>query len=188
MLAYELLAFEARSAQVGQVTTTAQLWGTGTRISELRDDVGSDFEELVFRCLSEKPGHRPSAADVAHALSAPAVPVAETVSSPMGIVEPNPSPFRLLHELHKRRFLPIVIGFMGAAWAVVEVTGLMAEWATLPSSSRVLLGLLIVGLPAAMVVAWFHGEKGPQEMPRIEAWILGALALVWVAWSVTILM
>ena len=57
-----------------------------------------------------------------------------------------------------------------------------------PSSSEILLGFLIVGLPAAMVVAWFHGEKGPQDMPAIEVWILGALALVWLAWCVWVLM
>ena len=56
-----------------------------------------------------------------------------------------------------------------------------------PSSSELLLAFLIVGLPGAMVIAWFHGEKGPQDMPRIEAWVLGALALLWVAWSVAIL-
>ncbi len=56
-----------------------------------------------------------------------------------------------------------------------------------PGSSDLLLSFLIVGLPAAMVVAWFHGEKGPQDMPRIEAWILAALALIWVAWSVAVL-
>ena len=188
MLAYELLAFVPRSAQVGQITTTAQLWGTGTRISELRDDVDSDFEELVSRCLSEKPGHRPTAADAAQALSAPAVPVAETVSSPDESVEPKPSPFRLLSELRKRRFAQIVLPFGGVAWAATEVGEMMVERSWLPpSSSDLLLSFLIVGLPAAAVVAWFHGEKGPQDMPRTEAWILAALALVWVAWNVVAL-
>jgi hypothetical protein len=74
MLAYELLAYKPRSAQVGEITTTAQLWGTGTALSELRGDIDSDFEELVSRCLSQKPGHRPSAADAAQALSATPVP------------------------------------------------------------------------------------------------------------------
>ena len=69
-----------------------------------------------------------------------------------------------------------------------EVADRMIDSDLLPqSSSELLLAFLIVGLPGAMVVAWFHGEKGPQDMPRIEAWILGALALVWVAWSVAIL-
>ena len=188
MLAYELLAFVPRSAQVGQVTTTAQLWGTGTRISELRNDVDSDFEELVSRCLSEKPGHRPTANDAAQALAAPVVPVAEAVSLPDRTVEPKPLRFRLLSELRKRRFAQIVLPFGGVAWAATEVGNMMVERSWLPpSSSDLLLSFLIVGLPAAMVIAWFHGEKGPQDMPRIEAWILGALALVWVAWGVAVL-
>jgi len=193
MLAYELLAYQPRSAQVGQVTTAAQLWGTGKRISELRDDVDSDFEELVSRCLSEKPGHRPSAADAAqalsaHAPSAPAVPVAKTVSSPEETVAPKSAFLRLLAELRKRRVAQIVLPFGGVAWAATEVGERMVEISWLhPSSSNLLLSFLIVGLPAAMVVAWFHGEKGPQDMPRIEAWILAALALVWVAWNVVAL-
>ena len=96
ILAYELLAYQPRSAQVGQVTTMAQLWGTSTEISELRDDVDADFEELVSRCLSEKPGHRPSAADVAQALSAPPVLVSEAVSPPDGTVDPRDSAFRAI--------------------------------------------------------------------------------------------
>ncbi len=190
MLAYELLAYQPRSAQVGQVTTAAQLWGTGKRISELRDDVDSDFEELVSRCLSEKPGHRPSAADAAqalsaHAPSAPAVPAAETVSSPERTVAPKSAFLRLLAELRKRRVAQIVVTFGGVAWAATEVGKEMTERSWLPQSSPdLLLSFLIVGLPAATVVAWFHGEKGPQDMPRTEAWILAALALVWVAWNV----
>ena len=39
MLAYELLSYEPRSAQVGQFATTMQLWSAGREISELRDDV-----------------------------------------------------------------------------------------------------------------------------------------------------
>ena len=188
MLAYELLAYQPRSAQVGQVTTTAQLWGAGTRISELRDDVDSEFEELVSRCLSEKPGNRPSAAETAQALSTPAVPVPEAVSAPDGTAGARSPPFRLLSELNKRRFPQIVLGFGGTAWLATEVADRMIDSDLLPqSSSELLLAFLIVGLPGAMVVAWFHGEKGPQDMPRIEAWILGALALVWVAWSVAIL-
>ena len=189
MLAYELLAYEPRSAQVGQITTTAQLWGTGTGISELRDDVASDFEELVSRCLSEKPGNRPSAADAAQALSAPPVPISEAVSPPGGTADSKPPFLRLLSELRKRRFPQIVVPFGAAAWAATEVGDMMVERSWLPpGSSDLLLSFLIVGLPAAMVVAWFHGEKGPQDMPRIEAWILGALGLVWVAWSVVVLM
>lgn len=65
---------------------------------------------------------------------------------------------------------------------------MMVDRSWLPqSSSDLLLSFLIVGLPAATVIAWFHGEKGPQDMPRIEAWILTALALVWVDWNVAVL-
>ena len=103
-------------------------------------------------------------------------------------MDPKPPPFRLLHELYKRRFLPIVVGFGGTAWLATEVADRMIDRSWLPpSSSELLLAFLVVGLPGAMVVAWFLGEKGPQDMPRIEAWILGALTLVWVAWSVAIL-
>ena len=187
MLAYELLAYKPRSAQVGEITTTAQLWGTGTALSELRGDIDSDFEELVSRCLSQKPGHRPSAADAAQALSA--TPVPKVVPPPSNeAVEQGPPQFRLLVELHKRRYAQIVIGFVGVAWLATEIADRLIESSLLPpNSAELLLALLVVGLPGAMVVAWFHGEKGPQKMPAIEAWALGALSLVWVAWSVVIL-
>ena len=65
---------------------------------------------------------------------------------------------------------------------------MMVDRSWLPqSSSDLLLGFLIVGLPVATLIAWFHDEKVPQDMPRIEAWILTALALIWVAWNVAVL-
>jgi hypothetical protein len=95
---------------------------------------------------------------------------------------------RLLSELRKRRIAQIVLPFGGVAWGATEVGNMMIERSWLPqSSSDLLLSFLIVGVPAATVIAWFHGEKGPQDMPRIEAWILAALALVWVAWNVAAL-
>jgi hypothetical protein len=103
-------------------------------------------------------------------------------------VAPKSAFLRLLAELRKRRVAQIVVTFGGVAWAATEVGKEMTERSWLPQSSPdLLLSFLIVGLPAATVVAWFHGEKGPQDMPRTEAWILAALALVWVAWNVVAL-
>jgi hypothetical protein len=36
-------------------------------------------------------------------------------------------------------------------------------------------------LLAVAIAGWFHGRKGRQEMPAVEKWLLGALALGWVA-------
>ena len=96
MLAYELLSYEPRSAQVGQFATTMQLWSAGREISELRDDVAPDFVQLVSRCLSEKPVHRPSAAAAARALFTTAEPLSAAASMPDGTVDPRESAFRAI--------------------------------------------------------------------------------------------
>jgi tetratricopeptide (TPR) repeat protein len=38
--------------------------------------------------------------------------------------------------------------------------------------------LLVVGFPAAVVIAWYHGERGPQRPTRTETALLSVLAVI----------
>ena len=90
-----------------------------------------------------------------------------------------PSLPSLWRELRERRVPQILLLYAGAGWALAEGVGFFVEhydW-----SRRVLdvtVFLLVVGLPAAAVVGWYHGARGPQRPTRREATLLGALLLV----------
>ena len=37
------------------------------------------------------------------------------------------------------------------------------------------------GFPLALVLAWYHGPRGPQRVTRVERGLLGAIAVLWLA-------
>jgi hypothetical protein len=43
------------------------------------------------------------------------------------------------------------------------------------------LATFVCSLIGAGVIAWFHGEKGPQRVTPLEVVLLGFLAVVWIA-------
>jgi TolB-like protein/Flp pilus assembly protein TadD len=79
-------------------------------------------------------------------------------------------------ELRVRRIVQIALIYLGVAWGLAEATGFAIENYEL---SRKLLDvivlLLILGFPAAMVLAWYHGERGHQQLQRGELMILTTL-------------
>ena len=48
-----------------------------------------------------------------------------------------------------------------------------------PMSYRIALALFVAGLNATIIVAWFHGKKGRQDMPRNELVLLTVVAIGW---------
>ena len=69
--------------------------------------------------------------------------------------------------------------YLGGAWAILEFTGFFVD--TYGLSSRIInvvLLLLALGLPAALIIAWYHGEEGPQQVHRTEVSLLVVLAVM----------
>jgi adenylate cyclase len=79
------------------------------------------------------------------------------------------SPIGLLHKLRKRKIVQWAVAYLAGAWLVLEVVGLLADHLDWPAPVfRVVLGCLGVGLVAALVVAWYHGEQGRQRVTGPE--------------------
>lgn len=85
-------------------------------------------------------------------------------------------------ELRKRHLLEIALLYLGAGWLFIEIAEFVV---TDYGFSRKILDtvvlLAILGLPAFLIIGWFHGEKGHQRVQRGEAWMLltlGVLAAV----------
>lgn len=80
-------------------------------------------------------------------------------------------------ELVERKVVQWTLGYLAAAWGTLEAVGFLAdlyEWGQIVP--RVTVILLAAGLPAVMVLAWYHGASGPQKVTRIEAGLLSMIA------------
>lgn len=81
-------------------------------------------------------------------------------------------------QLVERRVVQWTLGYLAAAWGTLEAVGFLADlygWG--PNVPRVTVILLAAGLPAVLVLAWYHGARGPQNVTRIEASLLSVIAI-----------
>jgi TolB-like protein/Tfp pilus assembly protein PilF len=87
--------------------------------------------------------------------------------------------------MRRRKVVQWSLGYAAAAWGLLQVLQFVAQTYDWPG--RVLkLGTLalVLGLPIAMVLAWFHGDRGSQRISAAEAALLafllaGGAVLVW---------
>lgn len=131
-----------------------------------------ELVEHVERWLAAKPERRPTAEDVCRRLHEAMQP------SPKG---------RLYSKLQKRRIPEVVAGSAAVGWVSLEVVDQLVNQDLLGALSyRVTLSTVIATVAAVWVAAWFHGEKGPQEIRRSEVAILALIAAGWLT-AVTLL-
>lgn len=92
-----------------------------------------------------------------------------------------PAP-HFIARLKQRKLVQWVIGYLVAAWATLEVVNGMTEmWGIPPMVGRLLFVALAVGLGWAIVLAWFHGERGRQRVGTVEVALLVAILALGVA-------
>ncbi len=85
---------------------------------------------------------------------------------------------RILRDLIERRVFRYVVAYAAASWAALQVIDQLVGNDMLPALAyRIVLTLVLCGLPGALVVSWFHGARGRQEIPAIERWVLAAVVV-----------
>ena len=90
----------------------------------------------------------------------------------------------IISELRERRIVQIVLSYLAAGWVFLEVINQFVERDVLPDVAYfVALVWFLVGIPAALLIGWNHGEKGHQTAPRSEVISLVVLALLAVGLS-----
>jgi TolB-like protein/Tfp pilus assembly protein PilF len=77
------------------------------------------------------------------------------------------------------------IAYVAAAWALLQGIDFLADAFHWPDAAKQIATLvLLIGLPVALVLAWFHGDRGEQraggtEIGIIAVLLLGGGALLW---------
>lgn len=96
-----------------------------------------------------------------------------------------PTVRRLVLRLRDRKLFQWMAAYAAMGWIVLQSTQVLAEiWGWSALFQQVVSLLLGLGVLPALVVAWFHGEKGRQEVCRLEAalmaaCVMGAVVAVW---------
>lgn len=94
---------------------------------------------------------------------------------------------KLVKDLLERRVARFFVAYCAAGWAVLEVADMLAENGMVPAWAwRATFVLFLSGLPGAVIVSWFHGARGRQEVPRLERWLLAGVGVMALAVTGTV--
>jgi TolB-like protein len=84
----------------------------------------------------------------------------------------------LFAKLKERRFAQFLGVYFAAAWGALQVLDQLTNRGVLPALLyQVALTLSLCGFPAVLIVTWFHGKRGDQQMPPAEKVLIGAVAV-----------
>jgi TolB-like protein len=84
----------------------------------------------------------------------------------------------LFAQVIKRRLIPWIGGYLVTGFVVLEAADQMVGYEMVPEVVyRVVFTLYVWGILVAAILAWYHGEKGPQKPERGEVSALAVIVL-----------
>ncbi|HEV2122232.1 MAG TPA: hypothetical protein VGW38_05595, partial [Chloroflexota bacterium] len=85
----------------------------------------------------------------------------------------------LVDRLKEHKLVQWALAYLAGAWVMLQVAGELRDtFAWPPVIVRAFTVLLAVGFLAALVLAWYHGEKGAQRVSGPELLMLTALLVI----------
>ncbi len=79
-------------------------------------------------------------------------------------------------KLSRRKVAQWGFAYAAGAWALLEVIGFAADAFQWPDVIKPFSMLILaIGLPVAMTLAWYHGDRGEQSVTRVELAVLTLL-------------
>jgi TolB-like protein len=98
--------------------------------------------------------------------------------------EPSPAPpsidaASIWARIQEHKVLQWTLAYAGAALAIGQGQELMAAafgWP--PAVGRIVMALLVLGLPLVLTLAWYHGHKGLKQIAAGELMVVSVLLLV----------
>jgi hypothetical protein len=91
-----------------------------------------------------------------------------------------------VRHLKERKLVQWTAGYIAMAWVMLQLMDVLSETWGWPRVAQQAVSLLLgYGILPALVVAWFHGEKGRQEICAMEATIVAVsiMGSVFAVWS-----
>src|SRR5215469_7679026 len=90
-----------------------------------------------------------------------------------------PNPMGFWHRIQEHKILQWGLGYVGAAIAIAHGQELLADAFDWPHLiGRVLMSVLVVGLPVVLTLAWYHGHRGLKRIGQGELTIIALLVLI----------
>ena len=81
----------------------------------------------------------------------------------------------IFRRLKERKLVQWSLAYLAGAFVVLQLMDALSEALRLtPAVQTVIVVLLLVGLLLAIVIAWYHGEKGQQRVGGQELTIIAA--------------
>jgi TolB-like protein/Flp pilus assembly protein TadD len=85
----------------------------------------------------------------------------------------------LLDRLRQRKIVQWALAYLAGAFALLQAVDIIGQRFGWPDTIvRVLIVVLAVGFFAALVLAWYHGERGEQRISGIEVSLLALLLAI----------
>ncbi len=85
----------------------------------------------------------------------------------------------LWQRLKQRKLVQWTLAYIAAAWALLQALGLAADSYDWPHGvMRVAFAVIALGFVVALVLAWYHGERGVQRVTGTELLILALLLAI----------
>jgi TolB-like protein/Tfp pilus assembly protein PilF len=82
-------------------------------------------------------------------------------------------------RLRRRKVVQWGVAYSAGAWGFLQGLAYLSTLLNWPAQMQRLTGLaLLIGLPIALVLAWYHGDRGEQRVGRAELAILTLLFLL----------
>ncbi|MCL7984140.1 MAG: hypothetical protein M8872_02620 [marine benthic group bacterium] len=91
----------------------------------------------------------------------------------------------IFSEIKERRLLPFMGAYLVTGFVALEGVDQLVSYEILPVIAyRIALIFYVFGIPGSLTIAWFHGAKGRQDIPKAELVIQGVLLVAAIALSV----
>jgi len=158
LLGYEMLTLQGPfiDAEITDVAA-AHIRHPPVDLHARHPEIPADLSDILKRCLSKKPEHRPGARALADALAGSAPANSSAVSeATVGVFA------SFLKELQKRRVYRAAIAYVAAVYVALQVADLILPALTATSLLyRLIVVASLAGFPVIVALAWvFDLDKG----------------------------
>jgi TolB-like protein len=86
----------------------------------------------------------------------------------------------IISELRQRRIVQWLLSYIAGAFLALEALDQFTDRNYLPDIFYDIgfIWIVVAGLPAALIIGWYHGEKGEQQAPPLEIGLLSTLGIL----------